>query len=140
MDALVEAEAAAVGAEGADPILNVKRWWEPQHPLPVLCHWMSPGETNRPDLCTVEDLIRIDVMVAVDPRANAGRDMVELESAAVKVRDILDRELYSRVPLDGTVEWARRLGMRTQIQEFGQLGVLCMVFPVELRVSHALEL
>lgn len=136
MDALVAVEDLAVGSGAETPILNVRRWWEPQIPLPAVWHWLSPGDTERPDLCTVWDLLRVDVMVGVDPAVNAGRDMVELEDAAEQVREAVDAALYARAPLGGAVEWARRVGMRTQIQQFGQLGVLCIVLPVELRLSN----
>lgn len=138
MDALVALEETAVGSAAPTPILNVYRWWQPNMSLPAVWHWLSPGRTEHESLCTIEDLLNIDVVVGVDPRRHAGKDMVALEEALEAIREPLDSSLYSRSPLGGVTggQRAKRNGMRTQIETVSQLGVLCLVLPIEVRIAH----
>lgn len=129
MTALVTLEEQALAGQ-----LNVYRWWQPNIVLPAVWHWLSPGDTRTPDTCSVQDLVRIDVTIGVDPRVHAGHDMVALERAMETVRVALDAELYSRRPLG--LQHARRLGMRTQIEDIAGLGVLSIVLPIEARLEH----
>lgn len=125
MERLVTVEAAIHES------LHVYPWWRPDVTLPAVYNWLTPAGTERVDSCTIRDVLRLTVTVAVEPTAvMGGGDMLSLAAYIDLTRGALNGLLNQREPL-GQSE-VRRQGFRTVSDDWGGGVVLLGEFPIEV--------
>jgi hypothetical protein len=122
--------------QAVHPELHVFRWWRPDAALPCLFHWLTPSSRETPpDICTSRDTLRITVSIAVDPFSTVAEDALQLENYADTALDVYDVALAQRRPLGGQSA-ARRTGMQTVSDRWGEAPVLVLELPVEVTLDR----
>lgn len=117
--------------------LGVYRWWEPHMAQP--CVWnelTSSSRTERPDSCTVEDYLRVDVVIVPPPASDHGRDMRLVEDVADAACTALDAALRASAPFSGALAAGRRLGLSTTTERLGSEQLLAFRVPLELKLRR----
>jgi hypothetical protein len=127
-------EAAYLDVQAAAPELHVYRWWRPDVALPALYTWIAPGSTERPDTCTVRDLLRVTPSIAVDPTDTIANDAYTLEALIDAARDALDPHVYAARPFGQ--QRAKRLGISVASDRFGDAPVLVAELPIEVTLDR----
>lgn len=137
LTALMDALEAFIGEDGPvewpEPAPHAYRWWEPSMRLPAVYHWMVPGSTREPDVCTVEDTLRITVSIAARPGASSGEDATNLEAYADAYVAAIDATLKTRGGLP--IASGRRLGLGLATDRLGDTTVLVLEIPLELTLE-----
>lgn len=117
--------------------LAVYRWWEPHMQQP--CVWnelSSSGRAERPDQCTVEDFLRVDVVIVPPPAPDHGRDMLLVEDVADAACTALDSALQAARPFSGALAAGRRLGLSTTVERHPEREQLLVPQPLELKLTR----
>jgi hypothetical protein len=119
--------------------MSVCRWKPPEPPrLPALWHWLQEGPPpEMRDQNRLRDIVVIAAYIGVR-YSNQRKDLERLERLTDAYRDTVDPELWKTQPLNGTVTWAKRLGMRFVAVEFNQIELLAAEFPIEVWLDRQL--
>lgn len=115
-----------------DPVLRVY----PDRPatieLPAVYNVLLPSQTDRPDVCTINDRVRVAVNVAVR-HTDTDEDHPDLRALFDKTLDALDQEIANPAPF-GAVR-AKREGIGPAPDSFNEIPVLAWQAVVEVVVS-----
>lgn len=133
---LDELELVAAQVRTAHPELHVYRWWRPDAALPCVYHWLTPSTRERPDLCVERDVLRITVSIAVDPHSTVAEDAMQLETYVDTALDVYAAAFEQRRPLGGQ-SLARRTGLQTVSDRWGDASVLILELPLEVWLDRA---
>lgn len=124
--------------------LRVYRW-RPMNPpdLPAVWNWFPTDKMHESDLALKDianhrDTFYISAYIAVTKR-DAEDDMELIEDYVDAFRAVVDPALNKRGCLDNTVVRAQRLGMRPAIDDFNQIEIPCLEFPLELWLQRILN-
>lgn len=122
-----------------DPRVRVYRWRPENVPeLPAIYNWLGDSPATWADVCTVHETLTINARLAVR-HSDVGDEMDLLEDLADRFRDVVDQQLNRTGGPLGGVQYARRTGMRNVIDRFGDVPVLALEFPVEVRVHRTVQ-
>lgn len=115
-----------------DPVLRVY----PDRPatieLPAVYNVLLPSQTDRPDVCTINDRVRIAVNVAVR-HADIDEDHPDLRALFDQTLDALDQEIANPAPFGANA--ARREGIASSADLFNEVPVLAWQAVLEIRVG-----
>jgi hypothetical protein len=139
MAALVEAEETLINTalpDGVDDLV-IYPWRPREKPdLPALWHFPSTDSDSRQrDTASREDMFRLSAYIGVEPQM-PDEAMADFEIYADVFREVMDPEFDGSKPLGGTVITASRLNMRPVLDTFGVIDVICIEFPLELRLAR----
>lgn len=127
--ALVELEhqvSAAAAAASARNEMRVYPWRPSAYPeLPAIWNWIDDGQYEIADTASANDLLIVTASIGVKP-SDLGESMDRLVVLTDHFCDVVDPALNSRPVLDGTARSARRVVMRTSIDKFDEIPVMCM--------------
>lgn len=140
MDALCALEqtiSAALPAEGtvaqqAARQLTFHRWRPQEMPdLPAVWNWMPESPNDKRSNAHMRDKVDLRVQIGVR-HTNVDEQMAEIEIYADVGRQVFDQAFQTNCTLDGTVELAQRKSMRTALDRFNGIDVLCVEFALQL--------
>lgn len=127
--ALVELEQQVSAAAAlAEPRNEMRVYpWRPSAPpeLPAIWNWIDDGSYDIVDTGRADDLVVIRASIGVKP-SDLGETMDRLVVLTDHFCDVVDPALNTRPVLGGTARAAKRVVMRTSIDEFNDVPVMCM--------------
>lgn len=122
--------------ETVHPDLRLYRWRPQGHPeLPALWNWLVDSPQDIKDNAHLRDTLDLRVQIGV-AHSDVDEQMASIEIYADAFRAVVDPALRQNCTLEGTVEYAKRTSMRTALDRFGQLDVLCVEFRMEIQLTR----
>lgn len=111
--------------------------WRPQGipDVPALWNWLVESPQDIKDLAHLRDRLDLRIQIAV-AHTNVDEEMAAIELYADAFRATVDPALRENCTLDGTVEYAKRISMRTALDRFNQIDLLCVEFALEIQLTR----
>lgn len=134
MDALVPIE-QSVGADLSFPIY-VYRWRPDGIPdFPAIYNWLGPSPFDRRTVAHGRDTLIVNARVAIR-WADAQTRADQLEILVDEFRNKVDPALERSAPLGDLVREAHRQGMSNVADDFNEVPVIAVQFPLEFKLDR----
>lgn len=113
--------------------LRVYRWRPRVPDDPCIWNWLTDGPLRQIDTARQRDSFAVSCWIVVK-YTDVDDEMVKLETYVDAFRDVVDRALYSKLPLGA--KWAMRQTLRFRSVNFNQTAYLAAESPMVFQIDR----